>query len=186
MSEREDLGERHDAKVVASTGPAPRPASSPRALIFVAAFIATSLTFGSSIALLTRSAPRAEAVAEDGARTAAPAQAVRAVATSARVTAAAGTSERLEAGTFRVTFKWSLEGARVGDPVVVRFSVGSRILTEQRGTLDASVFSPATGILTLPTTQECSTEGWSAELVTIRGGSAVGETTSRVPGVTCP
>ena len=186
MSEHEDLAGRHDAKIVETTGSAPHPASPPRVLIFIAALIATTLTFGSSIALLARSAPRPEAVGEEGPRTAAPAHAVRAVATSARVAAAAGTSERLEAGTFRVTFKWSLEGARVGDPLVLRFFVGNRILTEQRGALDASVFSPATGMLTLPTTQECSTEGWSAELVTLRGASAVGETTSRVPGVTCP
>lgn len=102
-----------------------------------------------------------------------------------RVTATPATAERLESGAYRVIFTWTLEGAREGDTALLRFSVGSRIISEQRGALDANIFSSATGRLTITTSQDCSVDGWSAELVSLRGVAPVGEPTSRAQGVTC-
>jgi hypothetical protein len=114
-----------------------------------------------------------------GARTATP------TPTPVRVTAGAATAERLDASTYRVTYTWMLEGAREGDTALLRFSIGSRVISEQRGTLDASIFSSSSGRLTITTSQECSADGWSAELLSLRGVTPVGERTSRAPGVTC-
>jgi hypothetical protein len=69
--------------------------------------------------------------------------------------------------------------------VLLRFSMGSRVISETRGALDANVFSPSTGIFTVATSQECSADGWSAEVVSIRGVTPAGEATSRAAGVTC-
>jgi hypothetical protein len=101
------------------------------------------------------------------------------------VTAGAATAERLDTGTYRITFNWTLDGAREGDAALLRFSIGSRVISEQRGNLDATVFTASTGRLTVATSQDCSAEGWSAELVTLRGVTPIGEPTSRANGVTC-
>lgn len=186
MSEGQEIAERQDPEVMAITAPARASASPPAAIIFVAALIVVTLTFGSAIALLTRSGPLAVAVADEIVRTAAPTRTATAAPTPVRAAAASGNAERLEPGIFRVTFLWTLEGARERDSVLLRFSAGSRVLTEQRGTLDPNAFTASTGRFTVATSQECSGEGWSAELVTIRGVAATGETTSRVSGVTCP
>lgn len=186
MSEGQEIAERHDPEVVVIAAAARVSASPSPPIIFIAALIVATLTFGSSIALLTR-APLAVAVEDEIVRSAGPTRAATAAPTPVRVAAASGNAERLETGTYRVTFLWTLAGAREGDSVLLRFSAGSRVLTEQRGTLDPnSGFTASTGRFAVLTTQECSADGWSAELVTIRGVAATGQTTSRVSGVTCP
>ena len=102
-----------------------------------------------------------------------------------RIVSASGSAERLDSGAYRVTFAWMLEGARAGDSAVIRFSAGSRQPTETRGTLDPTVFSASTGRLALVTSQECSGGGWTAELISLRGLSPVGDAVARVAGVTC-
>jgi hypothetical protein len=186
MSEGQEIAERQDPEVVAIVAPARASGPPPAAIIFIAALIVVTLTLGSSIALLTRSGPLAVVDEDELVRSPAPTRTGAAAPTPVRVAAASGNSARLEAGTYRITFLWTLDGAREGDSMLVRFSAGSRALTEQRGRLDPNLFTASTGRLTFATTQECSAEGWSAELVTIRGVAATGETTSRVPGVTCP
>lgn len=186
MSEGQEIAERQDPEVVAIAAPARASAPPPPAIVFIAALVVVTLTLGSSIALLTRAGPLAVADVDEVVRSAAPTRGGTAAPTPVRAAAASGTAERLEAGTYRVIFLWTLEGARAGDSVLLRFSAGSRVLTEQRGTLDPNAFTASTGRFTVATTQECSAQGWSAELVTIRGVTPTGETTSRVSGVTCP
>jgi hypothetical protein len=152
--------------------------------IFVGVLALVLLTFGTSVALLTRVATL-EAPDDEVARTTTAIRAATPAPTAVRVTAGAATAERLDTGTYRVTFIWTLEGAREGDSALLRFSSGSRVLSEQRGALDANIFSSSTGRLTVTTSQECSADGWSAELVSLRGVTAVGEPISRAPGVTC-
>jgi hypothetical protein len=153
--------------------------------VFVAALVLASLTFAGSILLLTRSTvveaePRPEPAAIAAvARTAAPAS------VAVRVTSATGAAERLDSGAYRVTFLWMLEGARDADPVLVRFSAGSRQLSESRGALDPSVYSASTGRLTLVTSQDCSADGWSAELISVRGQTPAGDRVARASGVAC-
>ena len=153
--------------------------------IFAVALLFAALAFIGPIVLLTRgSGVQAEpsppfAPATTTLRPATPASA------PVRIASASGSAERLDSGAYRVTFAWTLEGARVGDPVVIRFSAGSRQPTESRGTLDPSVYSASTGRLTLVTSQECSGGGWSAELISLRGQPPVGDAVARVAGVTC-
>ena len=152
--------------------------------IFAGVLVLAMLTFGSSVALLTRVATIAspnEAVA----RTTAPTRAATAAPATVKVTAGAATAERLDTGGYRVTFTWTLEGAREGDSALLRFSIGSRVVSEQRGALDAAVFTSSTGKFTVTTAQECTADGWTAELVSVRNLTPVGEPTSRAPGVTC-
>lgn len=159
-----------------------RPRGANPLLIFAGALLLTALTFGSSLGLLLR------ATTLSTNETPSPATAARTASptpTPVRVTAGAATAERLETGAYRVIFTWTLEGARDGDTALLRFSVGSRVISEQRGTLDPNIFSSATGRFTVSTSQECSPDGWSAELVSLRGVAPVGEPTSRAPGVTC-
>lgn len=106
-------------------------------------------------------------------------------APSVRVTSTSGSAEQLSGGGYRVTFTWVLDGAKDGDPAVVRFSVGDRPISEQRGVLGANTFDALRGTLTLVTSQECSSNGWSAELASIRGQPPGGERTATVPGVSC-
>ena len=187
MSEGQEIAERQDPEVVTSVAPARASAPPPAAIIFTAALVVVTLTLGSSIALLTRAGPLAVADVDEVVRSTAPTRGGTAAPTPVRAAAASGTVERLEAGKYRVIFLWTLEGARAGDSVLLRFSAGSRVLTEQRGTLDPnSGFTASTGRFAVATTQECSADGWSAELVTIRGVASSGETTSRVSGVNCP
>lgn len=159
------------------------------AIVFVLALLLVSLSFGSAILLITRSAVDTDSSAESAAATPAATSAPR-IATAApapiRVLSTSGTAEPLAGGTYRVTFVWVLEGAREGDTALLRFSMGSRVLSEQRGALDDTVFASSTGRLTLSTMQPCSTDGWAAELVTLRGQPLAGDATARVAGVRCP
>ena len=152
--------------------------------IFVGVLVLAALTFGSSVALLTRVATLASPE-EEVARTSTPTRSASPAPAAVRVTAGAATAERLDTGGYRVTFTWTLDGAREGDSALLRFSAGSRLLSEQRGTLDANVFTLTTGRFTVATTQECSADGWSAEIVSIRNLTPVGEPMSRAAGVTC-
>lgn len=152
--------------------------------IFVGILALAMLTFGSSVVLLTRVATL-ESPADEVTQTAAPTRAATPAPTAVRVTAGAATAERLDTGAYRITFNWTLEGAREGDTALLRFSAGTRVISEQRGTLDANIFSTSTGRFTVTTSQDCSADGWSAELVSIRGLPPVGEPTSRAAGVTC-
>ena len=152
--------------------------------IFVGVLVLAILTFGSSVALMTRvgviASPEDEVTS-----TVAPTRTATAAPATIRATAGPGLAERLDSGGYRVTFTWTLEGAREGDLALLRFSIGSRVVSEQRGALDANVFSAATGRFTVTTAQECTADGWTAEIVSIRNLTPVGEATSRAAGVTC-
>lgn len=102
-----------------------------------------------------------------------------------RVISAGGGTTPTGAGAHRVTFTWTLEGARENDPVEIHFYVGGRLAGRETGTLDPSVFSFSSGTLRLITEQECSTGGWHADLVTVRGVLVEGDGIAVVPGVTC-
>lgn len=102
-----------------------------------------------------------------------------------RVVSASGASSPAGAGAHRVTFTWTLEGARENDPVEIHFYVGGQLAGRETGTLDASVFSFSSGTLRLVTEQECSTGGWHADLVTVRGVLVDGDGIAVVPGVSC-
>jgi len=189
VSDQRDVGEqREDPDVVVIPGAArPRSSGLNPVAVFAGALLLAAVTFGSSLGLLMRAnvltsaeeTPTPAAAATTGARTATP------TPPPVRVTAGPATAERLETGGYRVIFTWTLEGAREGDTALLRFSVGSRVISEQRGALDASVFAASTGRFTVATSQECSADGWSAELVSLRGVTPIGEPTSRAPGVTC-
>jgi hypothetical protein len=152
--------------------------------IFVGVLFLAMLTFGSSVALLTRvgviASPEDEVTS-----TVAPTRTATTAPATIRATAGPGLAERLASGGYRVTFTWTLEGAREGDIALLRFSIGSRVVSEQRGALDANVFAAATGRFTVTTAQECTADGWTAEIVSIRNLTPVGEATSRAAGVTC-
>ena len=186
MSDPRNVGERStEPEVVVIPGAAKRRSTGVNPLaIFAGALLLTAVTFGSSFGLLMRgtavsSAEETQRPATAAVRTASPAP------TPVRVTAGTAMAERLETGGYRVVFSWTLEGAREGDVALLRFSVGSRVISEQRGALDPNIFSSATGRFTISTSQECSADGWSAEIVSVRGVPPVGETTSRAAGVTC-
>lgn len=153
--------------------------------IFVGVLLLALLTFGSSVALLTRVGVVTSPDDDDAIVTIAPTRTAAAAAATIRVTAGPGLAERLESGGYRVSFTWMLEGAREGDSALLRFSIGSRVVSEQRGTLDPNVFSSSTGRFTVTTAQECTADGWTAEIVSIRNLTPVGEATSRAAGVTC-
>ena len=164
-----------------------RPRSQP-VVVFGLALLVALLSLGSPILLITRTAvgsadvePEVTStfVATSSPRTATP------VPAPVRVVTTSGSAEALGSGNYRVTFAWVLEGARERDVALIRFSAGSRMLSEQRGTLDANVFTTSTGRLAISTQQECSSDGWTAELVTLRGRPLTGEATARVAGVKC-
>ena len=162
---------------------------SPRLVVFAAVLPLTALSFGAAILIISAPAWSAAplAVSETPVpvvRVASPPRPQSAVPSPVRVLTATGGAEVAGNG-YRVTFAWALEGASVGDPAVVRLFAGGRLVTEQRGVLDASVFSASTGRLTLVTAAECSADGWSAELVSIRNQAIVGEGSIKVPGVVC-
>jgi hypothetical protein len=153
--------------------------------IFVGVLLLALLTFGSSVALLTRVGAVASPDDDDVIATIAPTRTATAAPATIRVAAGPGLAERLDSGGYRVTFTWTLEGAREGDSALLRFSIGSRVVSEQRGTLDPNVFTSSTGRFTVTTAQECTADGWTAEIVSIRNLTPVGEATSRAAGVTC-
>jgi hypothetical protein len=181
---RDEWEPREGPDVVVIPGAArPRSSGINPFAVFAGALLLAVVTFGSSLGIFMRGS-----VLSSTEETVAPAAATRAAAPTpvpVRVTAGAATAERLDTGAYRVVFNWTLEGAREGDTALLRFSIGSRVISEQRGVLDASVFSASTGRFTVATSQECTADGWSAELVSLRGVTPVGEATSRAPGVTC-
>lgn len=152
--------------------------------IFLGVLLLTLLTFAAALALLTR-VGAVEAPDDDVTITIAPTRAATAAPATIRVTAGPGVAQRLDSGGYQVTFTWTLEGAREGDSALLRFGIGSRVVSEQRGAMDANVFSASTGRFTVTTAQECTADGWSAEIVSIRNLTPVGEPTSRAAGVTC-
>ena len=103
-----------------------------------------------------------------------------------RVVSATGRSRPIDSGAqHEITFSWILDGAREGDPVVVQVSAGNQSLGQQRGALDPSVFSFSSGTFTLMATLDCSTGGWYAEILTIRGQPVEGDSEATVAPVTC-
>jgi hypothetical protein len=153
-------------------------------VIFAGALLLAALTFASSLALLTRVGVL-ESPLDEVPTTSVPTRSATPAPAAVRVTAGTASAERLESGAYRVVFTWTLDGAREGDTALLRFSLGSRVISEQRGALDPPGFSSSTGRFAVTTSQECSADGWSAEIVTIRGVAPLGEATSRAPGVTC-
>lgn len=163
--------------------PARSPLPAPALLALVAALCVAS--FAVPVALVARSGAVAETPvvsdlgASQASRTAPPAT------TPLRVVTATATSERLSSGQYGVTFVWVLEGARLGDVAAIRFFVGSTLVGDDTGNLDSNIFNPSTGQLRLTTEQNCSVEGWSAELVSIRSQAPQGERIARAAGVAC-
>lgn len=104
---------------------------------------------------------------------------VRIVSTSGRSRAMTGGAQ------YEVTFSWTLDGAHENDPVVLQFYAGTRTLGQQRGTLDPAVFNFSTGTLTLTATMDCSTGGWTAEILTVRGQPIEGDSEATAAGVQC-
>ena len=153
--------------------------------IFLGVLLLTLITFAAALMLLTRVGVVEVPDDDDVTITIAPTRAAIAAPASVRVTAGPGVAERLDSGGYRVSFTWTLEGAREGDSALLRFSIGSRVVSEQRGNLDPNVFSASTGVFTVTTAQECTADGWTAEVVSIRNLTPVGEATSRAAGVTC-
>jgi hypothetical protein len=103
-----------------------------------------------------------------------------------RVTRTGGQARAMAGGAkHEVTFTWTLEGARENDQAVIQFYAGTRSLGQQRGTLDPTVFNFSTGTLTLTVAMECSSGGWTAEILTIRGQPVDGDAEASVPGVQC-
>jgi hypothetical protein len=169
--------------VVVARKPRPSVWATPGGL-FVGVLLLLLLTVGASVALLTR-VGAVVASDEEVTITIAPTRTATAAPATIRVTAGPALAERLDTGGYRVTFTWTLEGAREGDSALLRFGIGSRVVSEQRGALDANVFVASTGRFTVTTAQECTADGWSAEIVSIRSLTPVGEPTSRAAGVTC-
>jgi hypothetical protein len=122
------------------------------------------------------------------ARTAGAAVTATTAGTTGRVRVVSATARSRPVATgaqHELTFAWTLEGAREGDAVVLQFYAGTRPLGQQRGTLAPSVFNFSTGVLTLTATMDCSTGGWTAELLTVRGQPIEGDSEASAPGVAC-
>jgi hypothetical protein len=153
--------------------------------IFAGVLLLAVFTFAASVALLTRVGAVVSPDEDDSIVTVAPTRTATAAPAAVRVTAGPALAERMDTGGYQVTFTWTLEGAREGDSALLRFGIGSRVVSEQRGALDANVFVASTGRFTVTTVQECTADGWSAEIVSIRNLTPVGEGTSRAAGVTC-
>lgn len=177
-------GDSGDVVVVSAPARRERPSLPTPLAIFVGALVLAMVTFGSSVALLTRVATLGSP--GEGAPTPVPTRAATPAPVAVGITAGAATAERRDTGGYTVTFTWTLDGARSGDIVRLRFSMGSRVVSEQSGALDSTLFSSSTGQFTLATQQECSADGWSAEVILIRSVAPVGDATSRAAGVSCP
>lgn len=171
-----------------SRGPAKGP---PVLAMFVGLLTLVILSIGTSALLL---AGAGRVTTNEAAATAAPPLVVpggtadpRRAASSerVRVVSATGGSAPAGAGAHRVTFTWTLEGARENDPVEIHFYVAGRLAGRETGTLDPSIFSFSSGTLRLVTEQECSPGGWHADLVTVRGVLVDGDGIAVVRGVTC-
>ena len=179
--------------------PAQRTRGSPAPAIFIGSLLAALLVFGPAILVLAglaREAPEPEATPTPHVATARPAPTVAAGAPAQRTPAPAGGPIRVVStsgsataqaggGGYQVTFIWVLEGAREGDPIKVQFYAASRMLAERESTLEPQIYTFSTGTLRLTTTQECSSSGWQADLVGVRGQTPAGETLASVAGVAC-
>lgn len=174
------------------TAAGPRPSAPPyRLLIFTGVLGLTFLSLGSAVLVLS-GATKADTTTASNisttSRAASPAAGARtaSVAPAAvRVTSASGSAGTLGGSTYRVSFVWALDGAKEGDVVLVRVFAGTRLLSELRGALDQSVYAAATGRLTIATSLDCSADGWSAELVSVRDQPISGDGTAKVAGVAC-
>lgn len=158
--------------------------------VFLAIGVLTVASFGASIALIAGAGrpTSTEPTPTPPIATAAPARTAAAQSPAAgrvRVVGTSGSSSAVGGGSHQVTFVWTLEGAREGDPVVLHFYAGNRSLGEQRGALDPTVFAFASGTFTLVTSQECSPGGWSAEIVRIRDLPTDGDSLATARAVTC-
>lgn len=167
------------------------PAGPPVLAMFIGLLTLVILSIGTS-ALLLAGAGRLttnEPAATPAPPLVTPGGTVAARATAAaervRVVSTSGASTPAGAGSHRVTFTWILDGARENDPIEIHFYVGGRLAGRETGTLSASVFSFASGTLRLVTEQQCSTGGWSADLVSVRRVLVEGDGIAVVPGVTC-
>ncbi|OGO70939.1 MAG: hypothetical protein A3H36_05550 [Chloroflexi bacterium RIFCSPLOWO2_02_FULL_71_16] len=159
--------------------------------IFASLLVALVVSVGAAALVLAGvgRAPAAEPAATAPVLIGAPAATPRPAAGGAegrvQVQSASGSAVPTGAGAYRVTFTWSLQGARENDPAVIHFFLGNQFAGEQRGMLDASIFSFSSGTLTLVSQQECSDVGWGAEIVSIRGAPVEGEGIATIPGVDC-
>lgn len=176
--------------------PAQRAPGSPAPAIFVGSMLVAFLVFGPALLMLggveraprepeptvTAHAATARPTATGGAqRTSPPANApLRVVSSSGSTAPVAGGGSGQQ-----VTFIWVLEGAHEGDPIKIQFYAAGRMLGEREGMLDPQVYTFSTSTLRIVTTQECSTTGWQADLVEVRGRAPAGETLASVPGVAC-
>ena len=169
----------------ASAPPIRRPL--PAAAVFALVALICLVSFVVPVVLLARNALTSEpaGTASGLATTIAPARTSSPAAGTVRVLSAAGTAEALGSGLYQVTFTWVLEGARTGDAATIRFYMGSTQMAEERGNLDSSIFEASTGQLRLTTSQDCSAQGWSAELVLLRNQTPQGERMARAAGVSC-
>lgn len=178
---------------------APRARGSLAPAIFAGTMIAALAVFGPALLLLGgvgRTEPEPEATSAPPIATTRPAATGAAATGAQRTPAAADAPLRVQStsgsatpqsssGGYQVTFIWVLEGAREGDPIRVQFYTGTRLLGEREGALDPQIYTFSTGTLRIVTTQECSTAGWQADLVGVRGRTPAGETLASVAGVAC-
>lgn len=179
---------------VAVTGVVP-PSAGPPLAIFLGLMLLLIASFGGS-ALVLAGAGRVSDEPDPTATptvTSAPGRAAGTAATATgaaagrvRVLNASARSRPIASGAeHEVTFTWTLQGASEGDPVVLQFYSGTQSLGQRRGVLDPQVFTFSTGTLTLPVTMECSTVGWSAEILAVRGQPTEGDSEATAPGVQC-
>lgn len=196
-----DAGRGEVPQEVAPAEPPPDPpaptvgtprGSVPAAAVFVMVAAATGLSFGGSWLVVSGAGRAVAPEATPTPHTVAPLRTGAAATTPAtaaaeriRVRSASARSRPLGTGQHEVTFTWVLEGARENDAAVVQFYAGTRALGQQRGTLEPTVFNFSTGALTLTATLDCSTGGWTAELLTIRGQPVQGDAEAGAPGVQC-
>jgi hypothetical protein len=167
---------------------APRmPTSLSAPILFALIALLCAISFGVPVALLARNAVTTESSFAFGTAetTAAPGRTPAPQAVTVRVLSATGSAEALGSGLYQITFTWMLEGARAGDAATIRFFMGSTQMAEERGNLDSTVFEASTGQLRLTTSQDCSAQGWSAEIVLLRNQVPQGERTARAAGVSC-
>lgn len=186
---RGEMGELIESKVSLAEAPlvprTPTPLSAP--ILFALVAFLCAISFSVPVALLARNAMTSEPTFAFGTAetTAAPGRTPAPQAVTVRVLSATGSAEALGSGHYQVTFTWMLEGARAGDAATIRFFMGSTQMAEERGNLDSSVFEASTGQLRLTTSQDCSAQGWSAEIVLLRNTVPQGERTARAAGVSC-
>jgi hypothetical protein len=173
---------------------APAQSGAPPLAIFLGLVATLLMSFGGAALVLSgagRVASEGSGATSTPASTVAAARTPGAAATTVvgprvRAISAHGRSRAMSGGTqYEVTFTWTLEGAHENDEALIQFYTGTRALGQQRGTLDPAVFNFSTGALTLTVVMECSTGGWSGELLTIRGQPVEGQAEASAAGVQC-